>query len=217
MPDLLVASHHNSHSWCIVSGATDGWAPAKLCFPTHVEYASRFRMDVLHWEIDPTDLHPSWHKTSIMRDALNQGYDWVVWVDADAAFVDMTQWIPWRCGYPIVLAQQRLGAWTVPSMGVCAVSGSAGLAFLDAIDNLQLAYKDHPWWDQAAVYELLGYSNEDPHKAVLEPTDRKRWDTEWTDRVGYLPLWWHGLDGGAIYHAAGSDRDKVARLASVIH
>lgn len=65
---------------------------SKEILNTQKSYADRhnflhFVVDVLKWP----DLHPSFSKVWEIHQALEEGYDQLIWADADVAFMDMSQ------------------------------------------------------------------------------------------------------------------------------
>jgi len=73
-------------------------------------------------------------------------------------------------------------------------SGDFARALLAALADHE-RYAEHPWWENAALLDLLGY--EVPHD--LSPP-RKLRDTPWSRRVGLLDPAWNVTSGIVAPH-----------------
>jgi hypothetical protein len=77
-------------------------------------------------------------------------------------------------------------------------AGEEARAFLAAAWSLE-RYREHPWWENAAVCELLGYGVDPP--ARLDPTP-------WREQTAFLPGCWNWIwdaraPGARIRHFPG--------------
>lgn len=208
-------------SWVIVSAATEDWADiTDITWPTQVEYAKRHGYDVAHRVLEPVREDPfpaSWAKLPYLMEAMYSGHEGAIWVDADAGFTaaglregGLGAVIGDR---PVHLGSQFLAGANgvqvrMPSCGLMAVQNtSLGIEWLDELWRRRYQYRDHPWWEQAGAYELMGYHNSPWTYGMDDPHFR---DTEWTERVAFFPALWHStpqdpIDGARLFHATGTE------------
>lgn len=128
----------------------------EVALPGLEEYADRHGY-VLH--SDPpanTERPASWLKVPLLRAALDE-YEEVLWVDADVIIADGSRDIAdeapddaWQG-----LVRHRTPDGVVPNCGVWLVRP----AMREILDRLwdMTQYLAHPWWEQGALCELLGY------------------------------------------------------------
>lgn len=126
---------------------------------------------------------PSWMKLSALLDALASGYDAALWIDADVVIVDdsldLADEVPdgaWQA-----LVRHHTPDGEVPNCGVWYVRPDLR-PYLEALWRMD-RYLHHPWWEQAALLDLLGYSDDRP--VVLERP------TELYDRTFWLGREWN--------------------------
>jgi hypothetical protein len=97
---------------------------------------------------------PSWWKVPVLADLLTE-YGEVLWVDADVVIVDPSEdlQVPSDAWHALVAHHTNDGE--VPNCGVWLVRRP----FLPVLNRIwrMTQYLDHPWWEQAALCELLGY------------------------------------------------------------
>ena len=103
------------------------------------------------------DLPPSWWKVPLLRAAL-EVYDEVLWLDADIVIVDDRDDIELRRGAWQAMVEHRTGDGCVPNLGVWYVRRRMRTV-LDQVWKMRGTYADHPWWEQAAMLDLLGYQH----------------------------------------------------------
>lgn len=117
----------------------------------------------------------SWMKLPLMANALEE-HEEVLWVDADVLIVneeaDLADEVPadaWQA-----LVRHHTPDGEVPNCGVWYVRQPMRdvLGELWGMDH----YLDHPWWEQGALLELLGYRG---RPAVLEQPSELCWRTHW--------------------------------------
>lgn len=127
--------------------------------PTIEEYCTRHGYDLVIHSEQRTDLPPSWEKIPIVRELLDD-YAEVMWMDADAVIVDASEDIfdalaPDR-GVGMVM---HVNLSLLPNAGVLALrSIEPTLALLDDVWGLRDRYREHAWWEQAALCEALGFA-----------------------------------------------------------
>ncbi len=147
-------------------------------------YARRHGYELaLAGEVPDTGRPAPWAKIPMLR-GLAARYELVIWIDADAVIVDRETDIATalRDDCFLHLVEHVVHGEPRPNTGVMALrGGEETIAFLDAVWELE-RYRDHRWWENAAVCELLGYAVDPP--ARLAPTP-------WRERTGLLPGTWN--------------------------
>jgi hypothetical protein len=118
----------------------------------------------------------------------------VLWIDADAAFIDLSHDIrdELEPGKDLYLVEHR---WDVPpgrrsaNAGVMLLRSSDWTrAFLDAAWSND-RFVDRQWWHNAAILDLLGYAiPEDGTPPILGAP------TRWHERVKLLGLEWNSTE-----------------------
>lgn len=132
-----------------------------LIEPSLREFARRYKYDVIvHTESADESRPPAWSKIKFVLDALATHRE-VIWIDSDALIVDLSRDVRRE------IRRKTDFAWTVhhyndadyPNSGVLFLrSTPATIALLDAV-YAQEDLIDHPWWENAALIRLLGYSS----------------------------------------------------------
>mgnify|MGYP001269079836 CR=1 FL=1 len=136
-----------------------------------------------------------WHRISFIPELFDEGFDFVFWMDADALFLrydrDIREVIePGKDLYmvqiPISEELQISGSSlnkSIPNTGVMLLRNCEWTRkFLEKVWNRE-EYRDHPWWENAAVIDLLGYfgllrkGEDQPNKDLLDHI--KFIDSEW--------------------------------------
>jgi hypothetical protein len=104
---------------------------------------------------------PAWSKIALVRDLLER-YAEVLWVDADAIFVDISKDIgdslrPDEDLYLVEHVWAEDDTWRSANTGVFLVRSTPwARRFLERVWESE-QYIDHAWWENAAVLDLLGY------------------------------------------------------------
>jgi hypothetical protein len=159
---------------------------------TFEAYAVRYGYDLVlsrHWLVP--ERPPSWSKVALVRTLLDH-YDEVLWIDADAIFVDISEDIaglvtPEKDLY-LVEHTWEGGRRRSANLGVFLIrSTDWSRRLLDSIWTAD-RYIDHRWWENAALLDMLGYEL---------PTDgsrpRKVKRTELQERVELIGVEWNSL------------------------
>lgn len=131
--------------------------------------------------------HPGWGKVPLLRELVD-AYDEVVWVDADAVVLD-----PDPDPVAELARHQALGlvfhrydGMEVPNFGVLTMRSCRwSKRFLERLWRAE-RYLEHPWWENAAVLEFLGYE-------VAWPRRETRRFTPDSLRVGRLDRSWNSI------------------------
>jgi hypothetical protein len=105
--------------------------------------------------------HPAWHRVMLIPALLDKGYNYVLWLDADAMFVrfdrDIAEVITGK--HDLYLAQHDHPAHQtkVPNTGVMLVRNSLWSHTLFRKLWTMDEYVNHNWWENAAMIKTLGY------------------------------------------------------------
>ncbi len=136
-------------------------------------YAERHGYDlVLETSLLEPQRPAAWSKVRLLQQML-QRYDTVFWVDSDAAIVDVSRDIADEVGRKYLgLIAHRYEGQVIPNTGVLLLNrGRRAEQLLEATwDATQ--WIDHPWWENAAILDLMGHEVGDgPGPVVLtQPT-----------------------------------------------
>jgi galactosyl transferase GMA12/MNN10 family len=140
---------------------------------------------------------PAWSKIALVRELL-EGYDEVLWVDADAIFVDISKDIaelvrPNKDLYLVEHIWEEDETWRSANTGVFLVRSTPwARRFFDRVWAAE-EYVDHPWWENAAVLDLLGYEL----PPDLTPPRKVR-RTEFEAHVELIGLEWNSTAGASL-------------------
>jgi hypothetical protein len=158
---------------------------------------------------------PAWSKIALVRELLER-YDEVLWVDADAIFLDISKDIAdlVRRGKDLYLVEHVYDqdeSWRSANTGVFLVRSTRwARKFLDRVWAAE-QYVDHPWWENAAVLDLLGYELP-PDLTPPRKVRRTRFDA----RVELIGLEWNSTAGASLaprplirHHGRASDMDEL--------
>ncbi len=134
----------------------------------------------------------SWHKLELIRQLFQEGFEFVLWIDADALFLrfdtDIRSLIlPDRDIYMVRHAlPERYGADRVPNCGVLLMRNCPwSETFLSQIWECT-QYLNHVWWENAAMLHLLGL-----HRLLGEGENRPNQDL--LQHFSFLGTEWNAL------------------------
>lgn len=163
----------------------------KMCRRTLEKYAKTFGY---HCEVSNranlTGRHPSWMRILIIKDLFNRGYDYVMWVDSDALFVNFSNDIKNEIEEKkyLYLVAHNINGENTPNLGVFLIKNCKwSIDLLDKMWSLE-KYINHKWWENAAFLKILGMNRllEEGDDQINEPI---------FSRVKYLDLGWNSLPG----------------------
>jgi hypothetical protein len=154
--------------------------------PTFRAYADRHGYELITTrEADPAR-PPAWAKVAMLRDVLER-VDLALWIDADAVIVDGSEDIA-----ADLAPDKQLGLVShgeVPNTGVMVWRAGEFARALLAEMWANKRRLHHPWWENAALLDALGYSV--PSFSRLRPTRRRRRASPWSDGVQFLAPEWN--------------------------
>lgn len=159
----------------------------EIARPTLVAFAGAKGYDLVVMEHRlASDRPASWSKVVLLHQLVQQ-YELVLWIDADALFVDPTRDVAAELQHFrfLHLVSHQIGSERVFNCGVMAFRGGAvSRRFLERVWN-QHDLVHHDWWENAAVLRLLGYRLERPVRpARVSP---------WLAGVGRLDVAWNSI------------------------
>lgn len=191
----------------LAMGQHEAYLP--LITPSLREYGRRYGYDlVIHTESADESRPPAWSKVKFLLDALVTHRE-VIWIDSDAIVLDMSRDLRKD------VARKTDFAWVVhhyddadyPNSGVMFLrSTPATIALLNAV-YAQEDLIEHPWWEQAALIRLLGYSSSIVDEGLAQPA--------MDVRVQHLDASWNSIrqDRGTpmrVRHFAGDSPELRA-------
>jgi hypothetical protein len=125
-------------------------------------------MDLVHSAGDACPRPRPWHKVSLIRSLFEAGYEFVLWVDADAVVVDPRPDVR-DCILPtkhLYLVRHWINGRFVPNTGVMLLRNCDWTReLLRQLWDLE-QYADHPWWENAAFLHLF-YRDEFAHMDIV--------------------------------------------------
>ncbi len=137
------------------------------------DYADRHGYELsLHTEVEMDERPPAWAKIKLLQQLLPH-FDLVLWMDADAGFVDpsidIATAIRRRDLMGLVAHRTKESSQPIPNCGVWLLrSHSSTCRLLDEV-WASTEYVKHKWWENAAVLECLGYQLH-PEVRLVAPT-----------------------------------------------
>jgi hypothetical protein len=156
-----------------------------LVLPTFAAYARHHGYQLVVGEGDCDGRPPAWGKVPLLRRLLNE-FDEALWIDADAVIldksVDLTSEVAPDAYQALVRHVTHDG--DMPNTGVWFLRGQQGRDLLDAVWRRE-EYRQHRWWENAAVMDLLGYSLDVPTQALHE--------TPWVSGTHWLHPTWNAI------------------------
>lgn len=194
------------HSRVICSLATEGYRPLLSRSALSFErYAERWGWDLVLSTEDLADGRPApWAKVPLLRSLLDE-YEWVLWLDADVVIVDLDADISEKIqdDKDLYLVEHHWLGQSMANSGVVLLRSCAwSRAFLDEVWALD-RYAEHPWWENAAVLDLLGYGLEPAR--LVEPTP-------WLRRTKLIDGRWNNIE-----HDRSGQPAFVHRVAYDVH
>jgi hypothetical protein len=139
-------------------GAGSHEALLEVSEPTFRAYAERHGYDlVVGREVDPRR-PPAWSKVRMLQQLLAE-FELVVWIDADAVIVDGNADIAGELepDEQFGLVEHHRGEERIPNTGVMVWRAGDFAHELLAKVWSATRFIDHPWWENAALVDALGY------------------------------------------------------------
>ncbi|MFN8179238.1 MAG: hypothetical protein U0167_15005 [bacterium] len=191
---------------CVTTWYDPAFAPlGDLCRDSLAEWCWRQRYDLRIVDVPRSDRPLAWHKVEILRHLLRGDAEFVLWVDADAIVVRPDVGIHGEIepGRDVYLVEHHYDGKRVPNTGLLLLRRSEWTSrFLEDVWQSE-RYVQHPWWENAAIIDLLGVFEAfgDGRASVPDPAR--------SAKVRWLPLRWNSVpevdeaDDAVIKHYAG--------------
>ena len=181
----------------------------QYALPTFEDFADRHGYELVVRREVVGDHEASWEKLRLARELLDD-HEEVLWIDADAMIVDASKDIFED------LAPDRSWGWVMhvsgntllPNAGLLALRAEpAALEIVDRAWASRDDYAGHPWWEQAAIYDMLGFVEVASSNSV-----RLGCPTELMSAVQFLGTEWNSIaldqaPAPRIKHYAGMPRE----------
>jgi glycosyltransferase involved in cell wall biosynthesis len=181
--------------------------------PPLAAWATRYGYDLdLRHDLAAPERPASWSKVRLVRERL-ETHQVVIWVDADTVVVDGREDLARRVSRsrPIAMVAHGYAGQQVPNLGVFALwSCPRTKALLDTLWSMT-EYRDHKWWENAALLDLLGYD------IATEPIRKVR-SSDLDARIEWLGNEWNSitLDPAEqpiiVHHPGTPDEDRVRMM-----
>lgn len=141
----------------LLTAYTEDFGPiGDLCWASMQRYQlSHPRVRIARHIIPRSDRHPSWDKVELIMEHLKR-HDYVTWLDADAMVIGQQDLCKVVQPATLNIAKDGHGI----NCGVmCWRSCPESYRVLSGMAAAYEAYKDHPWFEQAALADFIGGVN----------------------------------------------------------
>lgn len=158
-----------------------------------------------------SEFPPAWNKIPLLLEGL-QHYDEVIWFDCDLVVVNSSEDFPPMCdGAAHAMVRHFEDCSEVPNSGVWRLNRKAR-PLLEAIFRLEV-FRDHGWWEQAALMTLMGYTVPPQGSSFNETKCRNVVKTEWYNQCQFMRLLWNShpnyrADSPNIVHCSYPDMQR---------
>lgn len=157
-----------------------------ISLPSYKVFAERHGYELIVGE-KLCDLPPAWNKVMLLLDALSH-YDEVVWFDCDLIVVDPSE------DFPLLTASHSLvrhfeDASEIPNSGVWRITQSCAI-LLQKMLELEV-FRNHGWWEQAALMTLMGYSVPPQGSDFSKTKCRNVAPTKWHKECQFMRVSWN--------------------------
>ena len=197
-----------------------------VSLPTFRRYADRHGYELIIGEPPPSP-DVSWRKLPLLIDLLREGYDALVWIDADIVVLSYDRDILDDSPHPLGLVVHQVPEGSVPNCGLMVLRWPLGIvplvqaqAIAETRQKSERPFRRSAWWEQAAIIEALGGDPDadliavPSHAQLVTGTETTRWGRlpyEWNPH----PHDWRGYPTNArCFHATMSaDRYEAMTMA----
>jgi hypothetical protein len=179
-----------------------------VAMPTFKEFAHRHGYHICCFA-KSTDWPPAWNKVHHLLAALGM-YDEVVWFDCDLVIVNPTDNFPEMHNLHS-LVRHFEGKSEVPNSGVWRLRRGCE-ELLQGMLKLEV-FKEHGWWEQAALLTLMGYAVPPEWMDFRENRCRCVQQTSWYKACQFMRLEWNShpnfrVDNPRIVHCSYPDMPR---------
>ena len=207
-------------------GAGPHEALLEISRPTFETYARRHGYELITSTRSDPRRPPAWSKVPMLREAL-ESFELVLWIDADAVIVDGSEDIAASFEAERSLALVRHGEQQVPNTGVMLLRADDRARELLERTWEAKRFVNHPWWENAALLDALGYDLPDALDSGLRARlaravgrrprpVRKARPSPFDGAVQFLPLEWNSVyldraEAPRIVHCVGVPVEQRSR------
>lgn len=138
------------------------------------------------------DMPPAWNKVALLLDTLKHGRtrESVTWLDCDLIITDIAEDFPLlQFGRSFSLVRHFSADSEVPNTGVWRLTPRA-IPLLENMLELEV-FRDHGWWEQAALMTLMGYVVPPQGSDFDETKCRCVRETRWTKECQFMRVEWN--------------------------
>lgn len=224
----------------MVTGYDDAYRRmGRLCEDSIRRYAERYQFPACIWRDFTSGRPAAWEKIRIIQNLFAAGWQYVCWIDADAAFVRFDEDIRdeirpdkdllWVAAE---VTESRSGGRSLkvvqPCSGFMVVRNSEWSTRFLADAWARTEFLNHCWWELAAFIHLCGYHRAYDNKmadqgkrellALVDPERESRPDAEILEHLGRLHSKWNWTDQSSkgvsdiVRHYTGSNGSRARRL-----
>lgn len=155
----------------VTFGVGDSRPLLDISLPTFRRYADTHGYELVIGE-PPVSADVSWRKLPLLIELFREGYDALVWIDADIVVLRHDRDILDDSPHPLGLVVHEVPEGRVPNCGLMVLRWPLGIASLvtaQAIAEARQAegrpFRRSAWWEQAAIIEAIGG---DPDADIVE-------------------------------------------------
>lgn len=127
---------------------------AELNIPIIKQYCKLHNYIFAHKSIINFDKHPAWFKPIAICDELKNNSNYILWLDIDTLILKQDFILEDICksDKQIYISKDINGI----NSGVMLIKNSEYMRkFFEEVSNLYSSFKDHIWWEQAAIIHLI--------------------------------------------------------------
>ena len=211
----------------IISAYDDRFSKiGKISQLTIKKYSNYFKFDYQIYKINKFKKRPpAWYKIKVLIENLkNNNYDYIIWVDSDAFFcryINIMDYINKDKNLSLVfhnVLSLRKSKETylnniiyAPNTGFMVFKNCDwSRSFLELIWS-QKNFINHPNWDNAAVYSILGYNSE------IKKKIKNKFNKKIFDKIDKLPLIWNSIPNRNYFSQSNENMSLFAFDPAIVH
>ena len=181
-----------------------------VALPGYKAFAQRHGYELIVGD-NVTDLPPAWNKVSLLMEVLLH-HEEVVLFDCDLIVVNSADNFPsLRDGATHALVRHFDGGSEVPNSGVWWVTREI-VPLLAKMMDLEV-FRDHGWWEQAALMTMMGYTVPPQGSDYRKTQCRNVVQTRWFRECQFMRLAWNShpnyrAERPRIVHCSYSDMSR---------
>ena len=190
------------------------------------KYAKHFKYDYQIYKIKKfKERPPAWYKIKVLIENLkDKSHDYIIWVDSDAFFCrykNIMDFIDRDKNLSLVfhnVLSKKKNKETyfnniiyAPNTGFMVFKNCDwSRNFLELIWS-QKKFINHPNWDNAAVYSILGYNSE------LKKNGKNKFNKKFFDKIDKLPMIWNSIPNRNYFNPSSENMTLFEFDPVIIH